>query len=399
MKKLKNILLEQNASRINKKLSKLDKKLSDQYDPAQDPNLKYSDRYSDYKPLDPAIKSSDKTVAAAQAGKYKVPIKNQDIPNKEEVKQLWKFINNKDIPDNDVQTYLQFIQKYQADPSKSKKDYANDPSYRKAGLFDKVCVRGDIKCASNGEVYIPVYDTGQITRFVDRNAHDFLLATSLVAGIAGAPWIAAGIGLVDAALYLSEGDKYTAGLCLVIEAMPFVGPIIGRSVMRGVKWTSKESKTLIPKLISKTGKLTAEELSIINNIKTYSTQYTKSIKLAINKTIKTTPKAAAKPGYKKALKDLGLTLTSQLALGYTVIQVYDELYKSIYGDAEFADMQKWFLSDKSKQDNLLMMKALEAGWSPGKEIPEEFQTETYKQDRLLLAGLPLDVALEELNNL
>jgi hypothetical protein len=48
--------------------------------------------------------------------------------------------------------------------------------------------------------------------------------------------------------------------------------------------------------------------------------------------------------------------------------------------ASFKSAQKWFLSDKSENDNNLMNKALAGGWKPGSPVPEKFRTNLYKQN-------------------
>ena len=413
MKKLKNILFERNASKIDNQLKKIDKKISEQDRLGGGGSFERQTQAMGGLGIDPYP-----TTRKAGTSKLKsvVPIKKEDIPNKEEASELYKFLNGTDASNQTTEQYLKFIQKYQSEPNKSKDQYKNDPNYRSAGLFDKVCVRGDVKCASDGSVYIPIYDLHLIKTFltpspdsiIGKYEHEILLVAGIVGAFTGYTEVAMAIGFIDSLLYYSEGDKYMAGLCAVIELVPYIGKPIGY----GVKWTVKESKVLIAKLTGKqSGKLTAKELQIINHAAENSGRYSKPILQTMEASLKSgkASKVASTSARKKILTKLGqfsASKTGQLAITLaqyaTVIEFYDALAESKgwkREGVEFKDVKSWFLSDGSTRDNLLLGKCLESGWEPGEDVPPKYQTETYKQDLASIKNLPHDQALKELDEL
>jgi hypothetical protein len=80
------------------------------------------------------------------------------------------------------------------------------------------------------------------------------------------PFISAGIGLADAAMYYNEGDKKTAGLVGVFSMLPFVGKIVSK--IPGVKQLGTKGMALLASKLSKGGSnLTKAEVGIVNAIK------------------------------------------------------------------------------------------------------------------------------------
>ena len=83
------------------------------------------------------------------------------------------------------------------------------------------------------------------------------------------PFISAGIGLADAALYYKEGDSKSAGLTAAFSMIPFAGKIISK--IPGVKQLgSKGMALLASKLSSGAKNLTKAETEIANAISKYS---------------------------------------------------------------------------------------------------------------------------------
>ena len=415
-------LFERNASKIDKQLSKLDKKISEQDRLGGGGSFERQTQAMGGLGIDPY---STTRKAGTSNLKSVVPIKKEDIPNKEEASELYKFLNGKDASNNETDDYLKFIQKYQSEPNKSKDQYKNDPNYRSAGLFDKACVRGDVKCASDGSVYIPIYNQNALepifaatkpfvnlinkkTSIIYKYRHELAIVGGIVGAFSGYTEVAMAIGFIDALMYKADGDKYMAGLCVVIEMVPYIGPTIGATM----KWTKAEAKVLIGKLTGKqSGKLTARELKIVNHAAENSGRYSKPILKSFQLSLQSgkASKVASTSARKKILTKLGqfsASKTGQLAITLaqyaTVIEFYDALAESKgwkREGVEFKDVKSWFLSDGSTRDNLLLGKCLESGWEPGEDVPPKYQTETYKQDLASIKNLPHDQALKELDEL
>lgn len=100
------------------------------------------------------------------------------------------------------------------------------------------------------------------TKLVAKYPHEF----NMVAGIATSfipvvgPFIAAGIGAIDASLYYKEGDKTTATIVGVLSLLPFVGKIPGVRQAASSVWKTISSK------VSSGSKLSPAELGILKEI-------------------------------------------------------------------------------------------------------------------------------------
>jgi len=402
MKKLKNILLEQNASRINKKLSKLDKKISEQ------------DRLGTGGSFERQTQAMG-GLGTIKPSEFKLNI-NIKPPSKEELDPLYKFLSGDNKSKASVEKYLDFLQDYQADPSKPSAEYIG---YRKKErkLFDKVCTMSTpFKCDTNGDIWVPrsgerlnSKTAGEIIRkdwpLTHKYRHEIAIVGGIIGAFSGYTEVAMAIGLLDAAMYKAEGDEYMAGLCVVIEMVPVLGP----AFMGTVKWTKAEAKVLTGKLTGKSsGTLTTRELKIINHATENSARYSKPILNSMRASLqsgKVGSTSARKKILAKLQKVAGSTtgkIAITLAQYATVIEFYDALAEAKgwkREGVEFKDVKSWFLSDGSSKDNLLLAKCLESGWSPNQVVPVKFQTETYKQDLALIKSLPLDQALKELDEL
>lgn len=147
----------------------------------------------------------------------------------------------------------------------------------------------------------------------------------MITGIASAfiplvgPFAAAGIGLVDAALYAKQGDPKTAGMIAMFSLIPGVGSIVNRiPVIRqlGVKGMSDLAQKL-----SKGQKITDPiELQVINGIK----ENVDLIKSALDTHVKTLAQQASTKPFSSVIKSGLLKLgkeglkTLGLGVGYDV---------------------------------------------------------------------------------
>ena len=382
------------------------------------------------KPIDPSIMplpsdrtgkggdSERQTKAMGGTGDYFQPeyewLKPANAPTTEELDPLYKFLTG-DAKSTSVEEYLNFLQDYQGDPSKTSAEYIGYEK-RTRNLFDKVCtMHTPFKCDTNGDIWVPrrgerldSMTAAEIIKKTWPTVHKYRHEIAIVGGIVGAftgyTEVAVAIGLVDAAMYYLEDNKYMTGLCIVLEMVPYIGP----GLSWGFRWTKTEASVLIKKLTGRSGKLTTRELKIINHAVENSGRYSKPILETIENGLKSS-KAGSTSARTKILAKLGKISGSKvgqiaitLAQYATVIAFYDALaeakgWKS-HG-VEWKDVQSWFLSDGSKGDNLLLGKCLESGWEPGDPVPAKYQTELYKQDVLLIKSLPHDQAMKELNQM
>jgi len=95
---------------------------------------------------------------------------------------------------------------------------------------------------------------------------------NLVFGIASAfipvigPFISAGIGLADAALYYKEGDTKTAGMVAMFSLLPGIGAILPK--IPGIKQLGVKGMSALASKLSKGQKITdSTELAVIKGIK------------------------------------------------------------------------------------------------------------------------------------
>jgi hypothetical protein len=147
------------------------------------------------------------------------------------------------------------------------------------------------------------------------------------------PFISAGIGLADAAMYYNEGDKKTAGLVGIFSMIPGVGGLASKMGLG--KWSAKALGE-IGKKISFGSKLTPIESQVANRV----AQYKQLIQTEMNKigkdaTIQSGKNAAKKQIVKsnivKGTKKVGSELGTYAAVGYG----YDKGYDKITGQKNF----------------------------------------------------------------
>jgi hypothetical protein len=79
------------------------------------------------------------------------------------------------------------------------------------------------------------------------------------------PFISAGIGLADAAMYYNDGDTKTAGMVAMFSLMPGVGGIVSK--IPGVKQLGVKGMSALASKMSKGAKITDPvELAVVNGI-------------------------------------------------------------------------------------------------------------------------------------
>ena len=108
-----------------------------------------------------------------------------------------------------------------------------------------------------------------------------------VIGIASAfipvagPFISAGIGLIDSAIYYNEGDKKSAGLVGALSMLPFVGKVVSK--IPGVKELGSKGMALLASKLSSGTKLTNLETQVVNAISSSKDLITQELNVASTK--------------------------------------------------------------------------------------------------------------------
>ena len=140
------------------------------------------------------------------------------------------------------------------------------------------------------------------------------------------PFISAGIGLADAAMYYNEGDKKTAGMVGLFSIIPGIGGLAGKL---GLGKVTSKMMASIGKKVSAGVKLTAGETQIVNKI----AQNRNLIEAEIKKLGADAGISAAKQNVKKRLvrkniaaktgKFVGTKVAPYVGTGIAYNQVYD----------------------------------------------------------------------------
>ena len=237
--------------------------------------------------------------------------------------------------------------------------------------------------------------------FWEWGPHEWLMFGSIavwfVPGLnTAAPFIAAALDITDAVLYLEEGNMEMAGLSLLFAAVPFIGSV------PGVKQVSQATVKAITKKISQRQVLQTWEMKIVQSIADNKNALMnglqsltqrginaipQSMKPAANIMIKTgtvlikPPLVLAKAGLKASPVLAGY---GAVALGY--MGAYEKIFREGTPQQIATELgYDWnlikteFKSNGSKEDNLLLKKALSLGWKPGLPIPLDCWTNSYKQ--------------------
>jgi hypothetical protein len=214
------------------------------------------------------------------------------------------------------------------------------------------------------------------------------------------PFLATGVGLADAAVYAKEGDYATAGLAAafsIIPSLPF-----GKTIP-GVKELGKDGMIELSHKVLQASKgvkveFTAAEKVVVGAIK--EPKRLKTINnLVKNEIKKNSAKVVSNPSLLKKIGSGGLKVMKELAkmgtiggVGYMAGSTYAQsgsagplaMLKDKYGEIskeQWGEIKKEFGSTGTKEDNMLMVQAIKSGWEMGKEVPEKFQTKTYKENK------------------
>jgi hypothetical protein len=201
------------------------------------------------------------------------------------------------------------------------------------------------------------------------------------------PFISAGIGLADAAMYYNEGDKKTAGMVGLFSIIPGIGGLTGKL---GLGKVTSKMMASIGKKVSAGLKLTAGETQIVNKI----AQNRNLIQAEIKKLGADAGISAAKQNVKKRLvrkniaaktgKFVGTKVAPYVGTGiayskgYDYVQKYTPKTKSQLGGYKWDFVRTSFGSSGTKEENDLLNQAWDKGWRPGQVVPTEFQTKQYQ---------------------
>ena len=249
-------------------------------------------------------------------------------------------------------------------------------------------------------------------------------ATALGLGLTEGALLSAAIDLVDAGIYLTEGNVRMAGLSLLFAVLPFIiesGVI--KSVFKESLQSAKEAirylmsipdvivksatsmtmkelleytKTMLKPEVQAALKLVAEKSSEIFEKMQKSSQiiFEKAKKTlnstTLGKTMSTTLNFSAK-GFKTIvppLLKLGITFEGFMATGkayHTGVDYYldiagtpKSIVEGLIGKNSWELVKNEFMSDGGSFDNTLLKNAVINGWRPGMIVPIEFQTKKYK---------------------
>ncbi len=214
------------------------------------------------------------------------------------------------------------------------------------------------------------------------------------------PFLATGVGMADATLYAKDGDYATAGISAALSLLPGVGAVVKK--IPGVKSLGKDGMKKLASKITQQSKgqkvtLTNTEKTVVASLKDPAIQ--KAIKPAFQQQVK---KNSAKVlADKTLLQKLGpkgvqtmKDLTGMGVVGYGGYkggQAYAEsgaagpkaLLKAKgyeMNKETWAELKKSFGSSGSGKDGELLTQAIKSGWEPGMEVPEEFRTQTFKDN-------------------
>ena len=256
------------------------------------------------------------------------------------------------------------------------------------------------------------------------------LAFIPVVGWAAALAISMGIGFLDGALYIAEGDEEMGGLVLFLTVLPAV-PSIVKKFPFVKEWGKAAAKKMAGKIVA--GKipskleqyqlkaLTTEAAQKFIEVEVKKELIRESVELGLRKeVIEGIEKYTVK---QQALIIKFAKFTAPLvAAGYTYFQIYEAVAKSgVLGpkdlirklwnkepddknlikvskffnkvanpDAELDDyednwdfIRAFFKSSGSAKDGELMVQAIKAGWTPYEEgkmlVPKKYRTRSYKK--------------------
>jgi hypothetical protein len=251
--------------------------------------------------------------------------------------------------------------------------------------------------------------------------------TALGLGLTDAALLSAAIDLLDAGIYIAEGNTRMAGLSVLFAIIPFAieSSVIKNVFKAGSQMTKDAIKFLMacPDFLTKTVttmsmkelaeytkmmlkpeiqaalKIIAENGSKLQRLIKEGAEKIKSVgsKKFGTKTVAEYTSAAlnfSANGLKTVgvpLVKAGATLGGYLAVGevynYGVDKVNEiaetpkSVVERIIGKGSWEIVKSQFMSDGSVKDNNLLKLAVLSGWTPGMPVPTQFQTDTYKKSQ------------------
>jgi hypothetical protein len=252
-----------------------------------------------------------------------------------------------------------------------------------------------------------------------KNTHHFLLAI-LEIGLWIAspicpvcPFMAMGVGAMDAAKYADEGEYQMAGMMGVLSLLPGIKHL--KKVIPGLTKVTKTDMLTLGNKVKRANTggqvtLTPLENQIINGIKQNKQQVKQEVKTVLKSNAE---KIIAAKTTKPTLKKKMINFTKELAgtavaggAGYDMGAAYVEsgkggpkaLLKSKgydVTDEGWNNIKARFGSSGSAEDGELMTQAILNGWEPGQEVPEKFRTDTQLEKIASQFDLPDGVATRE----
>jgi hypothetical protein len=306
------------------------------------------------------------------------------------------------------------------DKQREEERLANRPWYEKVVDITEYDVHDWMMLISIVCMIIPgLQGVGFATRFLGIGE-----ITALGIGLTDAAILAAAVDLLDAGIYVSEGNWELAGLSVLFALVPFAieSNFVKRIGKEGLKKMANFAKSLPDAILKGTGNMTMEEIYrytkmildddiklAIKAMSENSAELIEKIKLAYkNGSEKILGKAGAKTlneGIQKSLKfsyngmkylapkigglaKIGVTFGGYMAMGAafhkSVEYTNENIIKTPKSYAESLNLD-WntvkseFHSDGSIKDNELLKEALLMGWRPGIPVPIQYQTSSYKK--------------------
>lgn len=249
--------------------------------------------------------------------------------------------------------------------------------------------------------------------------------TALGLGLTEAAMLSAAVDLLDAGIYVSEGNNRMAGLSVLFAIIPFAieSSVVKKVFAKGSASIKEAAKFLLacPDLLTKTyTQMTMKEIYQYTKImlkdevqaalKYVAQNGSKLAKLmqegvstvveagkktmnskAVNKTVDTAINFSKK-GVNNVVIPLvkaGATFGGYMGMGYSYNQAIDygndvaetpkSVVERIMGKGSWDTVKDDFGSDGSITDNTLLKNAILDGWRPGMPVPIQYQTETYKK--------------------
>ena len=243
-------------------------------------------------------------------------------------------------------------------------------------------------------------------------------------GATDAAIISAAVDLVDAGIYITEGNWEMAGLSVLFAVVPFAieSQFVKRIGKDGLKKMAEFAKAVPDAFLKGTGNMTMEELyrytkiildddvkraikAMADNSSEIINKMKGSYKAASEKLLGQTGSKILNDGIQTSLKlsydgikylapkvgslgKVGMVFGGYMAMG----EIYhegieftnDKLLKTPKSVAQSLGLD-WnllkseFHSDGSEKDNNLLKEALSLGWRPGIPVPLQFQTSSYKK--------------------